>query len=76
LKPKRPDFMWEDPLSWTWGWHCQNDAIEGGKVQDVKRTHGSEGATEPGRDEPGSAGLAHYWGGSVPHFLSVKMMQP
>jgi hypothetical protein len=53
LKRKRQDFMREDPLSWTWGWRRQNDAIEGGKVQNVKRTHESEGATEPACDGPG-----------------------
>jgi hypothetical protein len=49
LKCKRPNFMWKEHPSWTWGWHHQNDAIDGGKVQNVKRTHGSKEATEPGR---------------------------
>jgi hypothetical protein len=70
LKRKRPDFMREDPLSWTREWSRQNDIIEGGKVRNVKRTHVREGVTEPG-----SASLAHSRGGSVPHFLIVKMMQ-
>jgi hypothetical protein len=35
-------------------------------VQNGKRTHGSEGATEPGRDGPGLTGLAHSRGGSPP----------
>jgi hypothetical protein len=77
LKHKRPNFMREDPLSWIRGWHRQNDAIVGGKVQNVKRTHGSDGATEPdwmGRPRP--AGLAHPGVGSAPLFLSVKLLQP
>jgi hypothetical protein len=50
---ERPNFMREDPPSWTRGWYRQNDAIWGGKVQNVNRTHESEGATEPGQDGPG-----------------------
>jgi hypothetical protein len=56
LKCKRPNFMQEDPPSWTRGWHSQNDVIGGGKVQNVKRTHGSEGVTKPGQDGPGPVG--------------------
>jgi hypothetical protein len=56
LKRKRSNFMREDPPSWTRGWHRQNDAIEGGKVQNVKRTHGSEGTTELGQDGLGPVG--------------------
>jgi hypothetical protein len=59
LKLKRPDFMQREPPSWTWGWHRQNSGSGGGKVHKYMRTHGSEGATEPGRDEPGPASLAH-----------------
>jgi hypothetical protein len=40
--------MRENPLSWMRGWHRQNGAIEGGNVQNVKRAHMREGATEPG----------------------------
>jgi hypothetical protein len=40
-------------------------------VQNVKRTHGSEGATDPGRDGPRSVGLAHSCVGSAP-FLECE----
>jgi hypothetical protein len=50
--------------------------LEEGKVQNVKGTHGSEGATESGLDGPMPVGLAHFQGSSAPHFLSVKMIQP
>jgi hypothetical protein len=53
LKRKRPNFMQEDPPSWTWGWHRQNGANGGGKVHNDKRTHVREGATKPGRHGPG-----------------------
>jgi hypothetical protein len=56
LKRKRPNFMREDPPSWTWGWHHQNNAFGGGKVQNVKRTYVCEGATEPGRNGPRPVG--------------------
>jgi hypothetical protein len=56
LKRKRPDFMREDPLSWTWGCHRQNDGSEWGKVQNVKRTHMCKGATDPSWNELGPVG--------------------
>jgi hypothetical protein len=40
------------------------------------RTHGSEGATEPGREGPGSAGLAQSRVGSAPLSLHPKDLQP
>jgi hypothetical protein len=76
LKRKRPNFMQEDPLSWTWGWSRQNDVIGGGKVQNAKRTHGSEGATKPGRDGPGPVGLAHFHGGSPPISWAWRWCNP
>jgi hypothetical protein len=56
LKHKRPDFMQREPPSWIRGWHRQNSASGGGKLHNHLRTHGSEGATKPGRDGPGSVG--------------------
>jgi hypothetical protein len=53
LKCKRPNIMRGEPPSWTRGLHCQNHASGGGKVHNHLRTHGSEGAMDPGRDGPG-----------------------
>jgi hypothetical protein len=47
LKGKRPNFMRENPPSWTWGWRCQNGANWGGKVHKDTRTYVREGVTEP-----------------------------
>jgi hypothetical protein len=56
LKRKRPNFIREDPPSWTRGWHRQNGANEGGKVHNDKRTHMRKGATKLGRNGPGLVG--------------------
>jgi hypothetical protein len=48
--------MHGEPPYWTRGRHRQNSASGGGKVHKCMRTHGSEGATEPGRDGPGPVG--------------------
>jgi hypothetical protein len=48
MRKKRP--------SWTRGWHRQNHASGRGKVHNYMRTHGSEGATEPGRGGPRPVG--------------------
>jgi hypothetical protein len=74
LKRKRPEFMHEEPPSWTRGWHHQNHANGRGKVHNHLRTHGNEGATEPSRDGPGPvgpsqpAGLAQSRGSVQPPF--------
>jgi hypothetical protein len=52
LKRKRSNFMHGEPPYWTWGWHRQNHANGRGKMHNHLRTHGSKGATEPGRDGP------------------------
>jgi hypothetical protein len=49
---ERPNFMREDLTSWTQGWRCQNNAIKGVQIQNDKRTHVEEGATEPDRSGP------------------------
>jgi hypothetical protein len=73
LKRKRPDFMQEEPPSWTRGWHRQNSASGGGEVHNYMRTHRSEGATEPGRDRPGPVGRPDPLPGSVrPPFLAPE----
>jgi hypothetical protein len=81
LKRKRPDCMHGEPPSWTRGRHCQTDANVGGKVHNHMRTHGSEGATEPGRDGPGTVGPSRLaWPspgvGSAPLSLHPKDLQP
>jgi hypothetical protein len=43
--------MREDPLSWTWGWHHQNDAIEGAKCKMSRGTTCVKG--RPNRAEIG-----------------------
>jgi hypothetical protein len=48
--------MHGEPPSWTRGWHRQNHASGRGKVHKCMRTHGSEGATVPGRSGPGPVG--------------------
>jgi hypothetical protein len=50
--------MHEEPPSWTRGWHRQNHTSGRGKVHNHLRTHGCEGATEPGRNGPGPVGQA------------------
>jgi hypothetical protein len=50
------NFMRGEPPSWTRGSHRQNHASGGGKVHNHLRTHGNEGATEPGRNGPGPVG--------------------
>jgi hypothetical protein len=81
LKRKRPDFMQGEPPSWTRGWHRQNGASGGGKVHKCMRTHGSERATEPGRDGPGPVGPSRltwpsYGAGSAPLSFHSKDLQP
>jgi hypothetical protein len=81
LKRKRTDFMQGEPPSWTRGWHRQNSANGGGKVHKHMRIHGSEGATEPGRDGPGPVGPSRpAWPtpgvGSASFFLHPKILQP
>jgi hypothetical protein len=81
LKRKRPDFMQGEPPSWTRGWYRQNSANGGGKVHKHMRTHGSEGATEPGRDGHGPVGPSQTaWPtpgvGSAPILLHPKDLQP
>jgi hypothetical protein len=81
LKRKRPDFMHREPPSWTRRWHRQNGASGGGKVHKCMGTHGSEGATEPGRDGPGPVGPSRpAWPtprvGSAPLSLHPKDLQP
>jgi hypothetical protein len=66
LKRKRPNFMHGEPPSWKRGWHCQNHASGRGKVHKCMRTHGSEGATEPGRTRPTPDV------GSPPPFLALE----
>jgi hypothetical protein len=51
LKCKRPNFMHEEPPTWTRGWHRQNRASGRGKVHKCMRTHGSEG--RPNRADVG-----------------------
>jgi hypothetical protein len=66
LKCKRPNFMRGEPPSWTWGWHRQNHENGRGKVHNHLRTHGREGATEPGRDGPRPVGPSRpAWPSSV-----------
>jgi hypothetical protein len=77
LKRKRPNFMQGEPPSWTRGCHHQNDVNGGGKVHNHMRTHGSEGATEPGRDGPRPVGPSRpTWPtpgvGSAPPFLAPE----
>jgi hypothetical protein len=55
--------------------------VEGGKVHKYMRTHGSEGATEPGRDGPGPVSPSQPACptpevGSAPLFLHPKDLQP
>jgi hypothetical protein len=81
LKRKRPDFMQGEPPSWTRGRHHQNSANGGGEVHKYMRTHGSEGATEPGRDGPGPIGPSRRaWPtpgvSSAPLFSHPKILQP
>jgi hypothetical protein len=59
----------------------QNGASGGGKVHKCMRTHGSEGATEPGMDGPGPVGPSRpAWPshrvGSAPLSLHPKDLQP
>jgi hypothetical protein len=77
LKRKRPNFMHGEPPSWTRGWHRQNHASGRDKVHKFMRTHGSEGATEPGRNGLGLVGPG--WPaqptpgvGSAPLFLAPE----
>jgi hypothetical protein len=72
LKSKRLNFMHGEPPSWTRGWHRQNHANGRGKVHNHLRTHGSEGATELGRDGPGPVGLAHSGGRFGPPFIAPE----
>jgi hypothetical protein len=81
FKRKRPNFMRREPPSWTRGWHRQNHASGGGKVHNYVRTHGSEGATEPGRGGPRSVGPGRLAqptsvAGSTPLSLHPKDFQP
>jgi hypothetical protein len=81
LKRKRPNFMQREPPSWTQGGHHQNSASGGDKVHNHMRTHGSEGATEPGRDGPRPVGPSRpAWpsssAGSAPLSLRLKDLQP
>jgi hypothetical protein len=79
LKRKRPNFMHGEPPSWTQGCHRQNHASGRGKVHKCIRTHGSEGATEPGRGGLGPVGLGRPspLPTSVrPPFLAPKDFQP
>jgi hypothetical protein len=41
-------------------------------VHKYMRTHGSEGATEPGRDGPGPVGLTDFQGRFGPPFLAPE----
>jgi hypothetical protein len=56
MKRKRLNFMRGEPPSWMRGLHRQNHASGGGKVHNHLRTHGSEGAIEPGRIGLGPVG--------------------
>jgi hypothetical protein len=72
LKRKRPNFMRGEPPSWMRGWHRQNHASGGGKVHNHLRTHGSEGATVPGRIGPGPVGPAQFRRRFGPPFLAPE----
>jgi hypothetical protein len=81
LKCKRPNFMHGEPPSWTRGLHRQNHASGRGKVHKCMRTHGSEGATKPGRGGPRLVGPGRPAQptpgvGSAPLSLHPKDLQP
>jgi hypothetical protein len=48
--------MQRESPSWTQGWHRQNSVSGWGKVHKYMRTHGSVGATKPGRSGLGPVG--------------------
>jgi hypothetical protein len=70
--------MRTEPPSWTRGRHRQNNASGGGKVHNLMRTHGSEGATEPNRAKVGpgrsaqAGGPAQFGGPFGPVFLAPE----
>jgi hypothetical protein len=71
LKRKRPNFMRKEPPSWTRGWHRQNGANGGGKVHKDMRTHGSEGATEPGPSRGRFTPISWAWRSFNPKYVEA-----